>query len=543
MTSLPPAPQFPDEGGRRGDPLREALYRLLADSPFDAVWTLGPDGRIAHVSPSIEPLLGYSADEVRGMEADQLLTPESAAETSAYFYAVIADLKAGRTPEPFRQDCEWRHKDGTTVFSEVLAYPSVDSEGRLVGISGVARDLSHRRRLEAERSSAQRMESMGRMAAGIAHEVNNAMTIIQAATELLADESVDSEEARRRRTEVFEAVERVNGLTSHLLWFSRHQHIVSETMRLGDLVAAARLLLDREAPSAEPVVGPKDDAADALLLADRRQVEQVLLQLAANARDAVVNGGQIDVRCATTTLVEPLPTRTVRLPAGAYVTLVVEDTGVGMTAEVLEHIFEPFYTTKGHGQGAGLGLATVFGILQQNEAGVTVESTPGSGTRVTVYWPMRGRAAVAESASVTGAPVAWTVARTAARTTVGAVPLLLVVDDEPTLLLLMTKMLKRLGYRTLTAGDGLEALAVARERRDEITAIITDVRMPRMTGTEFISALISEGIDLPALIISGQLDAPMPTDWPAGAPRRFLAKPFEIEQLRAEVAQLGVAPV
>lgn len=515
--------------------LREAAFRLLAESPSDVVWSVGTDGRILSVSPSVELLIGYSASEVRGMEPDELLTPESAARASEYFYRMIADLAAGRTPEPFRGDCVWRCKDGSTRVGEVLAFPSVGVDGQLLQLSGIVRDLSDRQRHEAERRHAQRMESMARMAAGIAHEVNNAIAIIRISTELFARAVPGTSEMLQRQVEVLTSVDRVSGLTARLLSFSRQQHLEPKVARVEDLLQAAHPVLERmTSPQAELALALGDSATNALLLVDPGQFEQVLLELVANARDAVGPGGRIDLRCAAIELSEPLSTRTGVLPAGAYVTFVIEDAGVGMTDAVLEHIFDPFYTTKAQDAGTGLGLPTVVGILLQHGAGIQVASAPGRGTRVTVYWPMQGSAAAPPRAGDADAvPIPVPRERRSS-------PVVLVVDDEPMLLTLTRRVFGRLGCEVLTAASASEALALEEERRGDIDLLLTDVRMPEMTGIELVQALLTKGVDLPVLFVSGQLDAPIPTEWPSSAPRRFLSKPFKLEQLVQELVVLGV---
>jgi len=539
MSDSSPAVPVQSEEQRSREALRvaEARYRLVADSASDVVWSMAPDGRVTYISPAIEKVRGYTPGEAMAHTTEQTLTPDSAAKSVGYFVQMLTDIQEGRTPEPFRGDLEYLCKDGSTLFTEVLAFPVLDDRGQLVELTGVTRNLSDRRQLEADLRNAQRMESMGRMAAGVAHEVNNAVAIIRTATELLALEVPGSPEALVHESQVLSSVDRISGLTAHLLSFSRRQHIVPIKERVGDVIEAARPLLERTAaPAATVSIACDDHTADALLLADRAQVEQVLQQLVANARDALTPGGVIEVRCADVELTVPLPTRTGKLPAGTYVTICVRDYGVGMTQQVMEHAFDPFFTTKAQEKGTGLGLPTVFGIVQQNEGGITIESAPAKGTCVTVYWPMRGRAAAAPMATDATASVG---ARRISLP-VGVPPTVLVVDDEPVLLSLMTKALGRLGYQTLAAKDGEQALALARSKRDSITAVVTDVRMPKLSGTELVGALIAEGIDVPVLFVSGQLGVPLPTDWPATVPRRFLAKPFTLDRLQQELSDLLV---
>jgi len=509
--------------------ISEARYRLVAESARDVVWTMAPDGRVTHVSPAIMQVRGYTPEEAMAHTIDETLTPDSAARSTAYFIGMLEAIAQGKRPEPFRGDFEYKCKDGSTYWTEVMAFPVLDAQGQLVELVGVTRDMSDRRALEAERRETQRMESMGRMAAGVAHQINNVLAIIQGAVEASA-----SGELPEPNPIILQSVERAASLTAQLLAFSRLQHITPEQVKLSDLLATSHERLARAvAPSATVEVSYADTSVDAVVDADHASFEQVLLHLVTNARDAMPTGGVIRIRCATTTLSEPLATtRTGKIPVGDYVTIAVEDEGVGMASEVIAQLFEPFFTTKPLDKGTGLGLSTVFGILKQHGAGITVESQPGKGSRFTVYWPTQGNAAVVGAKAITTPPT-----RLAGRT---GQPLVLIVDDEPILLELTRKVVGRLGCAVLTAASSPEALQIARDRRDDLDLLLTDVRMPGMTGTELVEALIKEGIDPPVLFVSGQIDAPIPTDWPATVPRRFLAKPFKLRQLAQEMVELGV---
>jgi PAS domain S-box-containing protein len=278
------------------------------------VWAIAPEGRVTYVSPAIEALRGFTPAEAMAQTLEETHTPDSAARSVAYFTEMLTAVRQGRKPAPFRGDFEYRCKDGTTVWTEVLAFPVLDEQGHLVELLGISHDLTERRTLEKERRDVQRMESMGRMAAGVAHEVNNVLATIST------------------------SVDRASALTAQLLSFSRHQHLTLERARIGDLLEQSRALLVRvAAPSSTLSIRFDEGADDALLNVDRAQFEQVLLQLVANARDAMGPGGLIDVLVATEEISAPrATTRTGTLPPGSYVTVTVEDTGAGITPLVLE---------------------------------------------------------------------------------------------------------------------------------------------------------------------------------------------------------------
>jgi PAS domain S-box-containing protein len=512
----------------------EARHRLLADSARDVVWTMAPDGRVTYISPAILQVRGYTPEEAMAHTLDETLTPASAADSAGYFIGMLQAIAEGRRPDPYRGDMEYKCKDGSTYWTEVLAFPVLDEKGRLLELLGVTRDMSDRHALEAERRESQRMESLGRMAAGVAHEINNGLAIIRAASEQLPAEVPGSAEAQQRYDMILQSIDRASGLSAQLLSFSRRQHRTPERTRIGALLEGARSLLGRiAAPQATVDLTLDDATADAVVDVDHGHFEQVLLHLVANARDAMPRGGVVRVRAGVSELTGALTTtRTGKIPPGEYVTVAVEDDGVGMDPDVYSQLFEPFFTTKPQDKGTGLGLPTVFGILKQHNAGITVESEAGKGSRFTVYWPMHGRVAAAP-----GRPAAAPIAPLPERT---GRPVILVVDDEQSLLALTKRAVERLGCEALTASSGREALRLVHERTGAIDLLLTDVRMPEMTGTELVDTLIQQGKDLPVLFVSGQLDAPIPTHWPATVPRRFLAKPYKREQLVHEFSEMGV---
>lgn len=360
------------------------------------------------------------------------------------------------------------------------------------------------------------------------------LAIIRAATEQLPTEVAGSAEAQQRNDMIQQSIDRASGLSAQLLSFSRRQHLARERTRIGALLEGARSLLGRiAAPQATVELTLDDATADAVVDVDHGHFEQVLLHLVANARDAMPRGGVVRVRAGVTELRGALTTtRTGKIPPGEYVTVAVEDDGVGMDTDVHSQLFEPFFTTKPQDKGTGLGLPTVFGILKQHNAGITVESEAGKGSRFTVYWPMHGRVAAAP-----GRPAAAPIAPMPER---NGRPVILLVDDEPSLLALTRRFVELLGCEALTASSGREALRLVHERAGAIDLLLTDVRMPEMTGTELVDTLIQQGKDLPVLFVSGQLHAPIPTHWPATVPRRFLAKPFKREQLVHEFSEMGV---
>ncbi|HEY6947451.1 MAG TPA: ATP-binding protein, partial [Gemmatimonadales bacterium] len=388
----------------------------------------------------------------------------------------------------------------------------------------------------------QKMDAMGRMAAAVAHDFNNLLTLIRSAAGLLREAGPGSATFVADLDEIDSATNRAASLTAHLLAFCRRQPSQPGFVRVGPLLREFGAILRRLVPA--PVrIELAIDEPDLGVWGDPIQLEQVLINLAVNARDAMPAGGTLRLGCGLSSFPSPVPHRHGTIPAGDHVAFTIADTGSGMSAEVLSHLFEPFYTTKAHGEGTGLGLATVYGIVRQAGGTVVVESRPGQGSTFTVYLPRAQEpggalpvtlppAAVNEPEPRDDGTPGLTRAPTARRETV------LVVDDEDGVRRVAGRVLERLGYRVLTAASGLEALDLMLRERVPIRALVTDVRMPGMTGLELVDVLKTGGMDLPVLFISGHADMVVPARWGTAMPRRFLAKPFAIEAFTAEVGAL-----
>ncbi len=419
---------------------------------------------------------------------------------------------------------------------EAVERPITEADGSVTGHVVVARDISARRELEEKLHQAQKLEAMGRMANGVAHDFNNLLTVIRSTTDFARKATPRLSLSEAELADITAAIERASALTAQLLAFSRGQHASPTPLRIAAILRQDLGLLVRLAgPTTAVELSIEPAAETAMVLADRVQLEQVLFNLVVNARDAMPGGGAAAVRCGLVTLKQDRPHRYGNIPAGEYLTLVVEDSGAGMSEEVLSHLFEPFFTTKPQGQGTGLGLATVFGTVEQARGSVMVESEPGLGSRFTVYWP---RAADGVSDPIPDPAVAG-LRRVSGTASAGkATRTLLLVDDESAVSRAVARLLEYQGYRVLVAGSGVAALEVLQREAGTIDVMITDVRMPGMTGVELVAQLILDGLDLPVLFVSGQLEAGFPTDWPSEMPRGFLAKPFTSEDLTRALSEL-----
>ncbi len=380
-------------------------------------------------------------------------------------------------------------------------------DGRAGRVTGVLLDVTERRRLEEELRQAQKLESIGRLAGGIAHDFNNLLTTILGVGELLAADLPAGGSQAADAAAILEAGRHAAALTRQLLAFSRKQRLEVHPVRLEEVCRAFSPMLTRLIGE-EIEVRLDLDVAAPPVLADRSQVEQVLMNLAINARDAMPRGGRLAIEVASVAAEAPRPDGP---PPGRWVRLSVADTGTGMTPEVAAQAFEPFFTTKERGKGTGLGLATVYGVVTQHGGHARLLTAPGQGARFDLYFPEATSAAaeVPSGASVVGE------ARGGGET-------LLVVDDEPSIRRVLRTILGRLGYRVLEAGDGLQALEVLERAGAQVDALISDMVMPGLRGPELVRAFQARCPGRPAILMSGYaegLDA-----LPAGVP--FLPKPL-----------------
>jgi PAS domain S-box-containing protein len=402
-------------------------------------------------------------------------------------------------------------------------YPLAAPDGRVVGINIAVDEVTEERRLQEQLQEAQRLEAVGRLAGGVAHEANNQMTVVLGCASFVLRQSDTPETVRRDVEQIRRAAERTARITAQLLAFGRRQHLRPEVVDLDAIIARlqpilARTVGDRSTLRLEP--GSRGHQ----VLADVGQLEQVLLNLTLNARDAMPSGGTLTIRTAPFRLDAQLAPPVVgeEFRAGSYVGLYVSDTGHGMDANTLQRAFEPFFTTKGPGQGTGLGLSMVYGVVRQSEGYVRASSTPGQGTRVEIYLP-----SVMETRPDTEERDAT------AATASGRV---LVVEDDEAVRAVIVRELWTHGFEVAEAGDGSEALELFR-RGERFDAVITDLAMPGMDGRELSRRLAELAPALPILFISGHPDEAAVRELSQSG-RPVLQKPFAAEELMARLQEL-----
>jgi PAS domain S-box-containing protein len=503
--------------------LREsaARYRAVMMQTPDCLFLHDLEGRLLDANPAAVAAYGYSREELLAMRVVEL-DPDyvERAEGGEFF----ARLRPG---EPHLFEARHRAKDGRIFPVEIrVSLVSVRGETLLLAL---ARDLSAQRRAEAERArleeqvrQSQKLEAVGRLAGGVAHDFNNLLCAILGNAALALDDLAPEDPLREAIEEITAAANRAAELTRQLLAFSRKQVIEPKVVNLGHLVGRMKNMLRRLLGEDIQLEVASQDQLGRVRV-DPGQMEQIIVNLAVNARDSMPGGGTLRIQTADIRLDEDWCEEHGELAAGAHVMLAVTDTGSGMSPEVRGRIFEPFFTTK-EGKGTGLGLATVFGIVRQHGGAIEVESEPGQGSTFRVFFPrVRDRADTAERGPVVRLPR-------------GSETVLL-VEDEDVVRVLAARVLERQGYRVLTARTAEEALVLVAERPGlKLDLLLTDVVMPGRNGRELAALLVERlGAGLRVLFTSGYTDDVIAHHGVLEAGVRFIAKPYTPEVLAVRV--------
>ena len=498
-------------------------YQELFDNAGDVILVTDADGRLTAANRAAEAVFQAQTPALAGRPLVELFQAEDRGQIEETLNA----LRAGRQVAPFEARTQ---SNGAQARVLELHLQPLRRNDQCIGYECVARDLTERRRLEAMVQQMQRLESVGQLAAGVAHDYNNIMTVILGHTGLLLSEESCPPAVRESLQEIQRAATRAADLTRQLLAFSRKQVMNVQTASLNDIVTDMGKMLRR-------LLGEHIDlrcelAADLPpIRADVAMIEQVIVNLAVNARDAMPEGGTLTLRTEVVTIQDTHLLRCPEALPGQHVCLSVTDTGIGMDAETMRHIFEPFFTTKPFGKGSGLGLATVFGIVKQHQGWIEVESQPGRGSTFRVYFPPAPTAKAPSPSKESGE-------LQKGRETI------LAVEDEPALRLMLVNGLRRLGYQVLAAANGQEALELWRLHRDSIDLVITDMVMPGgMNGRQLVARLREERSNLKVILSSGYSQE-LSQEGLQHLNAAFLPKPYTPKKLATVVrACLDAKPV
>jgi two-component system cell cycle sensor histidine kinase/response regulator CckA len=509
---------------RRADETRNRLASIVSSSD-DAIISRGVDGIIRTWNRGAEKLTQYSAAEAVGQPITILYPPEQASALNV----MRARVDGGQRLQ-FEMACV--RKDGSRVDVAMTASVLLDDAELIQGVSIIARDITERLRSEAalhrseeQLRQAQKMEAIGSLAGGVAHDFNNMLSVILSYTSMIVDELKPTDPLRADIEEVHKAGMRATVLTRQLLAFSRHQMLQPIVLDLNRVVSQIETMLSRLLrEDIQLILLPAPLAGN--VYADLGQIEQVITNLLVNARDAMPNGGSLTLETALVELDERYAAEHVGVAMGPYVTLTVTDTGTGMDAATQERIFEPFFTTKDSSKGTGLGLSTVYGIIQQSGGHIHVASEVGKGTTFTIYLPRTDR--TQESELPVSAPSA----------TLRGTETILLVEDEEQVLNVMSSILRKHGYRVLEARNGGEAFLVCEQFSGVIDLLLTDVVMLRMSGRQIAERLLCLRPAMKVLYVSGYTDDAIVHHGVFAAGVAFLQKPVLPATLLEKVRQL-----
>jgi two-component system, cell cycle sensor histidine kinase and response regulator CckA len=503
---------------------RERLTRAIEQS-LEIIIITDAAGAILYVNPAFTTATGYSREEALGRNPRML---QSGRHEAAFYQTMWATLLSGQVWEGQLVN---RRKDGGLYTEQASISPVRDATGRIVNYVAVKRDITQqlldqeeKATLRAQLLQSQKMESIGRLAGGVAHDFNNMLQAILGYTEMAMEQAPPGQPLHADLLEIQKAARRSASLTRQLQAFARKQHIAPRLVQLNkaieNMTAMLRPLLGEEV-TLEWRPGP--DLG--LVRIDPGQLDQVVTNLCLNARDAIGKAGRIVMETRNATVDRPLHNLHGDIVPGQYVVLSVSDDGCGMEAEVIEHIFEPFFTTKSVGKGTGLGLATVYGIVQQSRGILQVFSRPGHGSAFHVFLPRQaGREAeVEEEGRLPAGRGSETI---------------LVVEDETTLLDTTRRMLESLGYRVLAAAAPQKALRLAAEHPADIDLLLTDVVMPDLNGPELVRRLLQDRPRLKYLYMSGYTANLLALEGVSDDGPAFLAKPFSRHALAHKVREV-----
>jgi two-component system, cell cycle sensor histidine kinase and response regulator CckA len=497
----------------------EVCYRSLVQTAVYGIYRSSLEGRFLDVNPALIGMLGYnSAPEVLALDPkkDVFVDP-------AEYTRLVDEFRRTGRMDGF--EVRWKRRDGSSITVRISGRAVAGGDEPADVLEAIAEDITERRVLEDQFRQAQKMEAVGRLAGGIAHDFNNLLMVISGYTEVLLCHLSPGHPLYAKAEAIQQASDRATTLTRQLLAFSRKQLLELKVIDVNAIVADMERLL-------RPLIGEHIELATQLAAsvgctrADAGQLEQVIMNLVVNAKDAMPNGGKICIRTASVTLDDSHRPENTFIKHGPYVMISVSDNGHGMDRETQARIFEPFFTTKEKGKGTGLGLSTVYGIIKQSGGYVFVQSEPSRGTVFTIYFPRVDEPS--EALGITPVSLA----------TAGGSETVLLVEDEDSVRQLVRETLESRGYRVLEAANGNAALALAASHADPIHLVITDVVMPGLSGHELVQQLLPTVPTIKVLYLSGYAQDAFPSTAATGAQKAFLQKPFTLQSLARKVREI-----
>ena len=505
----------------------EEQYRGIVENAVEGIFQSTPGGRLLMANPAMARISGFESPEemlaaVTDIASQLFVEPTRRAE-------MIRELEEHDVVRGF--ELQHRRRDGSTGWVSETIWVTRDASGTVMYYTGMVQEVTEQRQaaevralLEAKLRQAQKLEAVGRLAGGVAHDFNNILTAILGVADLLLEDLAPDDPHRTDIAEILDAANRAAGLTRQLLAFSRQQVLTLERLDLNALVTHGQRLLRRVIGENIHITTALDPALGTIE-ADPGQLEQVLLNLVVNARDAMPNGGTLRITTANAELDATHSEPHFDVAPGPYVMLAITDTGVGMDRDTQAHAFDPFFTTKEFGKGTGLGLATVYGIVKQNRGYIWVVSHPGQGTTFKLYLPRIQARATQRSANPDPAVS-------------GGTEVILLVEDEDAVRRVAERALERNGYTVVAASNGEEALAIIRRHEGAIDLVVTDLVMPKMGGFRLCEVLRDEGRTVKCLLMSGFSEADGHERHRLERELPFLQKPWTVEGLLRKVREV-----
>jgi PAS domain S-box-containing protein len=498
----------------------ETRYRALVERlpAITYIAEFGAEGRWHYVSPQIESILGFSQAEWTGEPVQWL----SRVHSDDQEIALAAEKRFQETGETLKAEYRMFARDGRVLWFRDEAVTLDAPDSRVPLMQGVLYDITEHKRLEEQFRQAQKMEAVGQLAGGVAHDFNNLLMLIQAHNERIQSRVSPGDAGYADALEIQKAVSRAAALTGQLLAFSRKQLLQLKVMDLEPVLAEVGRMLSRLLEeNIQLRIETDEDLATVKI--DQGQIEQALLNLAVNARDAMPMGGTLTLSAHNVTLEKSKVWTDGSLPPGKYVKLTIRDTGCGMSADVRAHIFEPFFTTKPSDKGTGLGLSMVYGVIKQSGGSILVSSEVGRGSSFEIYLPRADGAACSNQKTAFFSGLAK------------GTETILLVEDQSGIREVLSDALQRAGYTILQAADGQEALSIVKDYKSVIHLVITDLMMPNMGGRELASIVAQLRPDTRTLYISGYAELFLPHP-ESSAP--ILQKPFSLTTLTVQVRKI-----
>ena len=504
----------------------EQRFKELYDNAPVGYFEYDAQGRITSINRTELEMLGYAFEEMIGQPVWKFIVEEEIVRQQ-----ILAKL-AGTMPPARGLERTYRRKDGTTFPGIVEDRLILDSEGKIKGIRATIQDITERKQAEDKMTAlqdqlrqSQKMEAIGRLAGGIAHDFNNILTVIKGYSQLSLTEMKKEDPFRENIEEIKKAADRAADLTRQLLAFSRRQVMEMKVLDLNDLLRNLDKMLGR-------VIGEDIELATILeeslgrVKTDPGQIEQVIMNLAVNARDAMPKGGKLTIETANVDLDQAYARAHVAVKPGPYVMISASDTGVGMPPEMRDRIFEPFFTTKEKGKGTGLGLSTVYGIVKQSGGNIWVYSEPEKGTTFKIYLPRVDE------------PFEELKEKLVKEELPRGNETILIVEDEEDVLKLAGRILSRQGYHVLEASSGEEALRICKKKKKPFHLLLTDVVMPQMSGRQLEEQLSRVCQDFKVLYMSGYTDNAITHHGILEKGLNYIQKPFAVDSLIRKVREV-----